>query len=125
MGEGEYLLNRVRVQEDSKLLDAKDMKKVVRQRPNTRILGVVRFHLGLYNLSGRNGDKRFNQMAAAHRGGAGGVQSLPHGAECGAVVIVSEQQGILPCPGKRYGSFSQEESGGGLPGDLGRGDAGA
>ncbi len=61
VGEGEYLLNRVRVQEDSKLLDAKDMKKVVRQRPNTRILGVVRFHLGLYNLSGRNGDKRFNK----------------------------------------------------------------
>ena len=61
VGEGEYLLNRVRVQKDSKLLDAKDMKKVVRQRPNTRILGVVRFHLGLYNLSGRNGDKRFNK----------------------------------------------------------------
>lgn len=59
--DGEYLLNRVRVQDDSNLLDTKEMKKVVSQRPNTRILGVVRFHLGLYNMSGRNRGKRFNK----------------------------------------------------------------
>ncbi len=46
---------------DNKDVSISELKKTVRQKPNTRILGVARFHLGIYNLSGRNGEKRFNK----------------------------------------------------------------
>lgn len=61
VGKDDYLLNRVKVKIDEKNMSTADLKKVIRQRPNTRILGVVRFHLGLYNLSGNNEKKRFNR----------------------------------------------------------------
>lgn len=59
--ENEYLLSRMRVKVASKEVAASELRKTVRQRPNTRILGVARFHLGLYNLSGRDEKKRFNR----------------------------------------------------------------
>lgn len=61
VGKGEYLLDRVKVRVDDRLVSKADLRKTVRQKPNTRILGIGRFHLGLYNLSGRNGEKRFNK----------------------------------------------------------------
>lgn len=61
VGEGEYLLNRVDVKVGDKRINAADLKRNVRQKPNTRILGAARFHLGLYNLSGRGEEKRFNK----------------------------------------------------------------
>lgn len=61
VGKGEYLLNRVKVKMEDKNVSTAELKKAIRQRPNTRILGVARFHLGLYNLSGRDEHKRFNQ----------------------------------------------------------------
>ncbi len=61
VGKGEYLLNRVKVKTEDKNVSIVELKKAIRQRPNTRILGVARFHLGLYNLSGRDEHRRFNQ----------------------------------------------------------------
>lgn len=61
VGKEEYLLNRVKVKVNEKGINTSELKKTIRQRPNTRILGVSRFHLGLYNLSGRNEKKRLNQ----------------------------------------------------------------
>lgn len=61
VGENEYLLNRVKVKVEDKKIAPSDLKKTLRQKPNTRILGVARFHLGLYNMSGRNENKRFNK----------------------------------------------------------------
>lgn len=61
VGKDEYLLSRVKVKVVEEKVNTSELKKAVRQRPNTRILGVARFHLGLYNLSGRNEKKRFNQ----------------------------------------------------------------
>lgn len=61
VGKDDYLLNRVKMKIDEKNVSTADLKKVIRQRPNTRILGVIRFHLGLYNLSGNNEKKRFNR----------------------------------------------------------------
>lgn len=54
VGKDEYLLDRVKVKVDDYKLNRSDLKRNIRQKPNTRILGVARFHLGLYNLSGRN-----------------------------------------------------------------------
>lgn len=61
VGKDEYLLHRVKVRMEEKNSNIPDLKKSVRQRPNTRILGVVRFHLGLYNLSGSDESKRLNR----------------------------------------------------------------
>lgn len=61
VGENEFLLNRVKVAVEDKEINKSDLKKTIRQKPNTRILGVTRFHLGLYNMSGRNEKKRLNQ----------------------------------------------------------------
>lgn len=59
--ENEYLLDKVTLKTDAKEISKAEIKRNIRQKPNTRILGVARFHLGLYNLSGRNGEKKFNK----------------------------------------------------------------
>lgn len=59
--ENEYLLDKVTLKTDVKEISKADIKRNIRQKPNTRILGVARFHLGLYNLSGKNGEKKFNK----------------------------------------------------------------
>lgn len=61
VGKDEYLLNRVKVKIEEKNVNTSELKKAIRQRPNTRILGVARFHLGVYNLSGSDEKKRFNR----------------------------------------------------------------
>lgn len=61
VGKDEYLLNKVKVKVEDKAINIPELKKTIRQRPNTRILGVARFHLGLYNLSGKNEKKRLNK----------------------------------------------------------------
>lgn len=61
VGKDEYLLNRVNMKVKEKRVNVSDLKKTIRQRPNTRILGVARFHLGIYNLSGKNEKKGINK----------------------------------------------------------------
>ncbi|MDE5612042.1 MAG: outer membrane protein assembly factor, partial [Odoribacter sp.] len=61
VGKDEYLLHRVKVKNEEKNVSTPDLKKAIRQKPNTRILGIMRFHLGLYNLSGSDESKGFNR----------------------------------------------------------------
>jgi outer membrane protein assembly factor BamA len=61
VGNEEYLLTGVKIKSDTKEINSSDLKKIIRQRPNTRILALGRFHLGLYNLSGRDTTKRINR----------------------------------------------------------------
>ncbi len=49
--EKEYLLSKVDIQVDKKAIDLNALKTYQKQKPNTRIFGFWRFHLGLYNLS--------------------------------------------------------------------------
>lgn len=49
--EGKYLLNKVSVKADDKNLKREELKLHIRQKENLRILGVLKFHLGVYNLS--------------------------------------------------------------------------
>lgn len=60
VGENEYLLHRIKVQTDKKAVSKTEIKRNIRQKPNTRILGLARFRLGMYNLSGKK-DKRINR----------------------------------------------------------------
>lgn len=49
--EGKYLLNKVSVKADDKNLKKEELKLHIRQKENLRILGIIKFHLGVYNLS--------------------------------------------------------------------------
>ncbi|MBS2212042.1 BamA/TamA family outer membrane protein [Carboxylicivirga mesophila] len=59
--EGEYLLNKVEVDNQAKDISNEEIKYYIRQKENVKILGFWRFHMGLYNLSGRDNSKGFNQ----------------------------------------------------------------
>ena len=52
--EGKYLLNKVSVKVNDKTIKRQELKTQVRQKENLRILGVLKFHLWLYNLSSKN-----------------------------------------------------------------------
>ena len=47
----EYLLSKVDIRIDKKSIDKNEFRSYLKQKPNTRIFGFWRFHLGLYNLS--------------------------------------------------------------------------
>ncbi|QZE13116.1 BamA/TamA family outer membrane protein [Halosquirtibacter laminarini] len=55
----QYLLNKVHIKMDTKGIDKKDLNTYLRQEPNARILGFMKFHLGLYNLSPRKKKESF------------------------------------------------------------------
>ncbi|BAX80903.1 translocation and assembly module lipoprotein TamL [Labilibaculum antarcticum] len=61
VGEGKYLLNKVVVHSDDKSIATGELKRNVKQTPNLKILGIWKFHLGLYNLSGKDKEKGFNK----------------------------------------------------------------
>lgn len=48
--EGEYLLVKNKVENDSKLVSKSELEGFIRQKPNRRILGFYRFHLQVHNL---------------------------------------------------------------------------
>ena len=49
----EYLLSQVNIQTDKKTIDKNALRSYQKQKPNTKIFGFWRFHLGLYNLSSK------------------------------------------------------------------------
>ncbi|MCT4616356.1 MAG: BamA/TamA family outer membrane protein [Marinifilaceae bacterium] len=59
--EDEYLLNKLKLDLDNKKLSSGKYEKLILQKPNLRILGMWRFHLGLYNLAGKNEKKGINK----------------------------------------------------------------
>ncbi|MDR2414207.1 MAG: BamA/TamA family outer membrane protein [Odoribacteraceae bacterium] len=61
VGEEKFLLEQMNIKNDAKGIKRSELKKVVRQKPNTRVLALGRFHLWLYNLSGRDTAKRVNK----------------------------------------------------------------
>lgn len=61
VGKDEFLLEKVTIQRDDRSISRSDLRRTIRQKPNTRILGISRFHLGLYNLSGRDEAKNSNR----------------------------------------------------------------
>jgi outer membrane protein assembly factor BamA len=52
----EYLLSKVNIRIDNKTINKNELKSYMKQKPNTRIFGFWRFHLGLYNLSTKKND---------------------------------------------------------------------
>ena len=52
--EDSYLINKVEVEVDNKEINKEEAKSYVRQKENYKILGFLKFHLWLYNLSSKN-----------------------------------------------------------------------
>ena len=51
--EGKYLLNDTDVKFDNNSINKEELKSQIRQKENLEILGFLKFHLGLYNLSSK------------------------------------------------------------------------
>lgn len=71
--EGEYLLNSVTIVSDNKEIKPNNVKPFVKQKANTRIAGVLKFKLWLYNRAPKNGDgwlantlKKFGEEPAVY-----------------------------------------------------------
>lgn len=47
---GSFLLDKVKVKCNNKSIDNEALLSYIKQKPNRKILGVIKFHLGLYNL---------------------------------------------------------------------------
>jgi len=56
----QYLLNKNSIKIDRSEL-AEGIKPVIKQRPNRRILGLFRFHLGVYTLANRGKSTKFKE----------------------------------------------------------------
>ena len=64
--EGKYLLNKISVKIDDKSIKRDQLKTHIRQKENLRILGVMKFHLWLYNLSsGKNENSWLKRIGEA------------------------------------------------------------
>lgn len=64
--EDKYLLNRITVRVDDKDLKRDKLKNHIRQKENLRILGLFKFHLGIYNLSSdKKEDSWFKRIGEA------------------------------------------------------------
>lgn len=56
-----FLLNKVEIKNNAKDVSREELNFYLRQRENVKIIGFWRFHLGLYNLSGRDEANGFNR----------------------------------------------------------------
>jgi outer membrane protein assembly factor BamA len=57
--EGQYLLNRNRIEIEDADIEKSELASYLRQRPNRRILGFYRFHLNVYQLADRGRETGF------------------------------------------------------------------
>lgn len=55
--ENRLLLNDTDIQVDNKAINKEELKKHIRQKENLKILGFIKFHLGMYNLSSKKKSK--------------------------------------------------------------------
>jgi len=60
LGPNEYLLNKNIVKSDKKELN-EGIKNILKQKPNRKILGLFRFHLGVYTLANRGRQSKFKK----------------------------------------------------------------
>jgi outer membrane translocation and assembly module TamA len=59
--EGQYLLDNMAIKTKNLNLDKDEMMAIVKQKPNRKILGLIRFHLGVYNFAHKDTSRRFRR----------------------------------------------------------------
>lgn len=60
--EGQFLLDKVEIQSNTKDLSPELLNEYLRQNTNPYVLGMFRMQLGIYNLAGKDSTKWFNKM---------------------------------------------------------------
>src|SRR5687767_6899183 len=60
LGPDAYLLNKNIIKSDKKELN-EGFKSILKQKPNRKILGIFRFHLGVYTLANKGRQTRFKK----------------------------------------------------------------
>lgn len=59
VAEGSYLLTETKVTCDNKSISEDDLNSILKQQPNRKILGVLRFHLRVYNFASRGKERKW------------------------------------------------------------------
>ncbi len=59
--EGEYLLDKVKINSEVNDISKDELSGYIRQKPNARVFGIFRMQLGIYNLSGNDTTKWINR----------------------------------------------------------------
>lgn len=59
ISEGQYLLTRNRIAIQGNGVDVHDLRELIRQEPNRKLLGFYRFHLNVYQFADRREENRF------------------------------------------------------------------
>lgn len=59
--DGEYLLNKTKIEVKDSKTPNNNLSQYLRQRPNFKVFGLFRIYLGIYNLSGRDTSKKINK----------------------------------------------------------------
>ncbi|MDL2255675.1 BamA/TamA family outer membrane protein [Parabacteroides sp. OttesenSCG-928-G06] len=62
VSEGDYLLDKVLIDSDNPDYKSTDLKPYLRQQPNFKLFGLVKWQLYVYNWSGRNDKNWFNKQ---------------------------------------------------------------
>lgn len=62
VNDGDYLLDKVIIESDNPDYSNSDLKSYVRQQPNFKLFGLVKWQLFVYNWSGRNDKNWFNKQ---------------------------------------------------------------
>lgn len=62
VGEDEYLLDKVRIESDNKDYNTSTLKSYLRQSPNFKAFGLMKWQLYVYNWSGRNENNWVNKQ---------------------------------------------------------------
>lgn len=60
--DGEYLLDKIEIDSDNSDYKPTDLKPYLRQQPNFKLFGLVKWQLYVYNWSGRNDKNWFNKQ---------------------------------------------------------------
>ncbi len=58
---GEYLVDKMTIRSKNNDLDKDEMTSIVKQKPNRKILGFIRFHLAVYNYAHKDTTRRFRR----------------------------------------------------------------
>ena len=62
VGEGQYLLDKVKIETDNSNVKSSEMKQYLQQHPNNKIFGLLKWPLYVYNWSGSNENKWLNKQ---------------------------------------------------------------
>lgn len=62
ISDGEYLLDKVEIKSDNPDYKNSDLRPYLRQQPNFKLFGLIKWQLYVYNWSGRNDNNWFNKQ---------------------------------------------------------------